>query len=84
MLTSAGGVADTVRTPVEREWRNFGEGSLGITLDGDAGIMEAQQRGMHSRGWNGAELAGQEKRIAHYHDRIDQLIAENEMSIAAE
>ena len=84
MLTSAGGVADTARAPVEREWRNFGEGSLGITLDGDAGIMEAQQRGMHSRGWNGAELAGQEKRISHYHDRIDQLIAENGMSIAAE
>lgn len=78
MLTAAGGVADRVREPAEREWRNFGEGSLGLVLDGDAGIMEAQQRGMHSRGYKGAELAGQEKRVGQYHRRIDELIAQNE------
>jgi hypothetical protein len=46
--------------------------------------MEAQQRGMHSRGYFGAELSGQEKRIAHYHDQIDRMIAANELPAAAE
>ena len=78
MLTAEGGVAERVRAPAEREWRNFGEGSLGLVLDGDAGIMEAQQRGMHSRGYKGAELSGQEKRVGQYHRRIDELIAEYE------
>ena len=77
MLTAAGGVSAGVREPAPREWRNFGEGSLGVILDGDAGIMEAQQRGMHSRGYHGAELSGQEKRIPHYHDLIDSMIAAN-------
>jgi phenylpropionate dioxygenase-like ring-hydroxylating dioxygenase large terminal subunit len=84
MLTSTGDVSVTPQAAAEREWRNFGEGSLGITLDGDAGIMEAQQRGMHSRGYHGAELSGQEKRIAHYHDQIDRLIAADQMLAAAE
>ena len=73
-LTAAGGVAGQTRGDVERKFVNFGEGSVGVILDDDAGIMEAQQRGMHSLGWKGADLAGQEKRIAHYHQRIDQLI----------
>ena len=76
--TSNGSVSDQLHKRAEREWRNFGEGSLGVILDGDADIMEAQQRGMHSRGYPGAELAGQEKRIAQYHQRIDDLIALNE------
>lgn len=78
MLTEAGKVTGKTREPAEREWRNFGEGSLGITLDGDSGIMEAQQRGMHSRGYKGAELSRQERRVGHYHDRIDELIAQHE------
>lgn len=77
-LTASGGVSGGARDGVERQYINFGEGSVGVILDDDAGIMEAQQRGMHSRGWKGAELAGQEKRIAHYHCRIDELIAENQ------
>jgi phenylpropionate dioxygenase-like ring-hydroxylating dioxygenase large terminal subunit len=75
MLTAAGGVAAAAGAPAEREWRNFGEGSLGVVLDGDAGIMQAQQRGMHSRGYHGADLSNQEKRITQYHDHIDRLIA---------
>jgi phenylpropionate dioxygenase-like ring-hydroxylating dioxygenase large terminal subunit len=75
MLTAQGGVAGATREPAQREWRNFGEGSLGMVLDGDAGIMEAQQRGVRSRGYKGSELSGQEKRVAQYHDHIDALIA---------
>jgi phenylpropionate dioxygenase-like ring-hydroxylating dioxygenase large terminal subunit len=75
MLTARGGVAESAREPAAREWRNFGEGSLGLVLDGDSAIMQAQQRGMHSRGYFGSELSNQEKRVAQYHDQIDRLIA---------
>jgi phenylpropionate dioxygenase-like ring-hydroxylating dioxygenase large terminal subunit len=74
MLTASGTVKGVEADLVEREWRNFGEGSLGMVLDGDAGIMEAQQKAFHSKGYRGAELAGQERRIAQYHNYIDHLI----------
>ena len=58
----------------EREWIDFGEKSLGVVLDGDAALLAEQQRAMHSRGYRGALLAGQERRVAQYHDLIDRYI----------
>jgi len=59
---------------VEREFVDYGEKSLGVVLDGDAWVMAGQQQAMHSRGYRGAILAGQECRIAQYHDMIDRYI----------
>jgi phenylpropionate dioxygenase-like ring-hydroxylating dioxygenase large terminal subunit len=80
--TATYGCAEASGGPAPREWRNFGEGSLGVILDGDAGIMEAQQRGVRSRGYRGAELSGQERRVVQYHDYIDKLIAEYEAGLS--
>jgi len=60
---------------VEREFVNYGEKSLGVVLDGDAWVMVGQQKAMHSRGYRGAILANQERRVAQYHDMIDRYIA---------
>ena len=60
---------------VERELIDYGEKSLGVVLDGDAWVMAGQQLAMNSRGYRGALLAGQERRIAQYHAMIDRYIA---------
>jgi len=60
----------------EREIVDFGAKSLGVVLDGDAYVMAAQQKAMRSRGYRGALLAGQERRVAQYHDLIDRYIGE--------
>ena len=62
------------KSHAEREWVDFGEKSLGVVLDGDAYLLAGQQQAMHSRGYRGALLAGQERRIAQYHDLIDRYI----------
>ncbi|MET0546752.1 MAG: SRPBCC family protein [Caulobacterales bacterium] len=41
-------------------------------LDGDAFVMESQQKAMRSRGYRGSILARQEKRVAQYHAEIDR------------
>jgi hypothetical protein len=40
-------------------------------------VLVTQQRGVRSRGFTGAYLSGQEKRISRYHERIDDYIAGN-------
>lgn len=59
----------------EREVIEYGEKGLGVVLDGDAWVMAGQQEGMRSRGYSGAILARQERRIKQYHDMIDRYIA---------
>lgn len=59
---------------VEREILEYGDKSLGVVLDGDAWVMAGQQEGMRSRGYRGAILANQERRVAQYHEMIDRYI----------
>lgn len=58
-----------------REYVRYGEKSLGVILDGDAWVMAGQQQAMRSRGYRGAILANQERRVAQYHAMIDRYIA---------
>ncbi|GGC18862.1 (2Fe-2S)-binding protein [Novosphingobium marinum] len=71
-LVTAGG--EGAITEAKREVIEFGEKSLGVVLDGDAWVMAGQQEGMRSRGYRGAILARQERRVAQYHDMIDRYI----------
>ena len=48
---------------------------MGLTIDQDMSIFPAQQKGMHSRGYKGAYLAGQESRVSRLHALIDDYIA---------
>lgn len=71
LVTLAG---ESDRPPAAREFIDYGEKSLGVVLDGDAWVMAGQQLGVRSRGYRGAILAGQEKRVAQYHEMIDRYI----------
>jgi phenylpropionate dioxygenase-like ring-hydroxylating dioxygenase large terminal subunit len=71
-LVTLSATDDQPRAP--REYVDYGEKSLGVVLDGDAWVMAGQQLGMRSRGYRGALLAGQERRVAQYHEMIDRYI----------
>ena len=71
-LVTLDGKDDRPHAP--REYVDYGEKSLGVVLDGDAWVMAGQQLGLRSRGYRGALLAGQERRVAQYHDMIDRYI----------
>ena len=49
----------------------LGDVFLGGGIDEDAGVFLAQQKGLRSRGFRGATLARQERRVAWYHQVID-------------
>jgi len=59
------------------KWLNLDEESIGPAIEDDVAVLVTQQRGMRSRGFTGAYLSGQEKRISRYHERIDDYIAGN-------
>ena len=48
--------------------------SIGPAIEDDVAVFITQQRGVRSRGFKGAYLSGQEKRISRYHERIDDYI----------
>ena len=56
------------------KWLTCGEDSIGPAIEDDVAVFITQQRGVRSRGFKGAYLSGQEKRIARYHERIDDYI----------
>ncbi len=62
---------------VEHELFEMGEQSMGLTIDQDLSIFPAQQKGMRSRAYKGAYLAGQESRVSRLHELIDDYIAGN-------
>jgi phenylpropionate dioxygenase-like ring-hydroxylating dioxygenase large terminal subunit len=69
-------MADTVRrgeeTPHQRG--KLGEIFLGGGIDEDASIFVSQQRGLRSRAFQGATLTHQERRVAWYHQVIDEYL----------
>ena len=51
-----------------------GEKTMTITLDQDIHLIRDVQKGMHSRGFDGAWLCDEEGRIQHYHAWIDRYV----------
>ncbi|HXC39108.1 MAG TPA: aromatic ring-hydroxylating dioxygenase subunit alpha [Burkholderiales bacterium] len=49
----------------------FGECELGPTIESDARVWSAVQKGLHSRGYQGDYLAWQERRVRFFHDVLD-------------
>lgn len=62
---------------VEHELFAPGEQSMGLTIDQDMSIFPGQQLAMHSRGYTGSYLAGQESRVSRLHELVDDCIAGN-------
>ena len=47
---------------------------MGLTIDQDISIFPGQQKAMHSRGYKGPYLAGQESRVSRLHELVDDYI----------
>ena len=58
----------------EHEVFDYGDKPMGIIPDQDVAITMGQQLGLKSRGYTGAYHAGQEDRIAWFHQVIDEYI----------
>ncbi len=59
---------------VEHDVFEYGEKSMGFAIDQDLNVTPGQQLGFRSRAYKGAYLSGQESRIRHYHEVIDDYI----------
>lgn len=51
-----------------------GDGSLGAVADQDLSVAQSQQLGLHSAGYRGAMLTGQEKRIQRFHELLNDVV----------
>ena len=77
------GVTEPVRTTaglverdavVDHDLFEPGEKTMGLVIDQDMAIFPGQQRAMHSRGYKGSYLAGQESRVSRLHELVDDFI----------
>ncbi|MGK2287130.1 aromatic ring-hydroxylating oxygenase subunit alpha [Pedomonas sp. V897] len=55
----------------ERVRFKHGDATLGFVADQDLSVAETQQQGLHSRGYTGGVLTGQEGRIQRFHELLD-------------
>jgi phenylpropionate dioxygenase-like ring-hydroxylating dioxygenase large terminal subunit len=69
-------LAVTVRPDAEvpHQRGKLGDIFLGGGLDEDAGVFVSQQKGLRSRAFRGAYLSHQERRVAWYHQVIDEYL----------
>ncbi len=55
----------------ERETVIYGTETLGYVADQDMTIAVGQQQGLHSMGYKGGYISGQEKRIQRFHELLN-------------
>ena len=55
----------------ERQFFNYGEETMGQTIDQDTAIFILQQKGLRSRGFDRAYYANQESRVHRFHELIE-------------
>jgi len=73
---------DMVETPVgtlpfrsvEKDSFRHGDKSTGAVADQDLSVAVSQQQGLHSRGYTGGLLTGQEKRIQRFHELLNDMV----------
>jgi phenylpropionate dioxygenase-like ring-hydroxylating dioxygenase large terminal subunit len=73
---------DEVETPIgklpfrcaDRERFLHGERTAGAVADQDLSVAVSQQQGLHSKGYTGGFLTGQEKRIQRFHELLNDII----------
>jgi len=58
----------------EHEVFEYGERSMGLTIDQDMTVFVEQQKGFRSRGFTGGYLSNQESRVRRYHELINDYI----------
>jgi hypothetical protein len=60
--------------PAEHEWVVYPEGSMGYVTDQDISMAIGQQKGVKSKGFDGAILTNQERRVRRYHEVLNDYI----------
>ncbi len=58
----------------ERQRFSHGEQTVGAVADQDLSVAVSQQRGIHSKGYTGGLLTGQEKRIQRFHELLNDIV----------
>ncbi len=58
----------------ERDRFDYGDKTLGFVADQDMSIAVGQQQGLHSRGYDGGILSGQEKRVQRFHELLNDAL----------
>ena len=56
------------------EWVVYPEGSMGFVTDQDISMAIGQQKGVKSKGFDGAILTNQERRVRRYHEVLNDYI----------
>ena len=60
----------------DTEYVGVGEpANLGLVLDQDSELLPVVQKGIRSRGFDGAMLSEQEQRLRHFHTELDRYIS---------
>jgi phenylpropionate dioxygenase-like ring-hydroxylating dioxygenase large terminal subunit len=57
------------------DWKRWTHPIVEQVLSEDVGLLEHVQAGIHSKGFAGALLSSDERRIAHFHRNIDALVS---------
>jgi phenylpropionate dioxygenase-like ring-hydroxylating dioxygenase large terminal subunit len=70
-------MAESIRRddPVEHQRGRLGDVFLGGGIDQDVSVFLSQQKGFRSRGYRGAYLSNQERRVQYYHQVVDEFIS---------
>ena len=58
--------------PAPHQYGKSGEIDLGMTINQDFAVWEAQQRGLHSRGYRHDYLPGQEYHVRFFHENPER------------
>jgi phenylpropionate dioxygenase-like ring-hydroxylating dioxygenase large terminal subunit len=58
----------------ERERFSHGDRTVGAVADQDLSVSVSQQQGLHSKGYTGGLLTGQEKRIQRFHELLNDIM----------
>ncbi len=58
----------------ERQRFPHGEHTVGAVADQDLSVAVSQQQGIHSKGYTGGLLTGQEKRIQRFHELLNDIM----------
>lgn len=58
----------------EKEAILHGDKTVGAVADQDLSVAVSQQQGVHSRGYTGGLLTGQEKRIQRFHELLNDMV----------
>ncbi len=77
MTPSPAGGPDLPVEDAMHEHISYGDKTLGTTADQDLSIASIQQKGLNSKGYQGYYLPHQERRVQHFHEVLNDYMAQD-------